>query len=85
MSIFDEDGNKKGFIRLIDTKDEFCHKCHKKREELKKCAKCRCAMYCSRDCQINHWKHHKKQCKLIVQQTEGLKIHTVKRAIKAFG
>jgi hypothetical protein len=84
MTIYDADGNTKGFVRLIDKKDEVCHNCHEKEIKLQKCARCGCAMYCSRKCQKDHWKNHKKQCDLIVQQTEGFKIHTVKRAIKAF-
>ena len=85
MTIYDEDGNINGFVRLLDKNNDVCHKCHKKEIKLQKCAKCKCAMYCSRKCQKDHWKHHKKQCKLIVQQTEGFEIHTVRRAIKAFG
>eukprot|EP00873_Tetraselmis_striata_P044661 jgi/Tetstr1/464925/TSEL_009659.t1 len=35
------------------------------REQLKLCAKCRGAKYCSRECQTAHWKAgHKEQCKL---------------------
>ena len=32
---------------------------------LKTCAKCKQAQYCSKECQIGHWKCHKRDCKLI--------------------
>jgi hypothetical protein len=28
------------------------------------CAQCKKAFYCSKDCQILHWKIHKKECKI---------------------
>ena len=43
-----------------------CFGCGKTQKQLsitlKPCAKCRKALYCSRKCQNNHWKHHKKTC-----------------------
>ena len=51
MTIYDEDGNIKGFVRLLDKNNEVCHNCNEKGEELKKCAKCRCAMYCNKKSQ----------------------------------
>ena len=33
-------------------------------ETLKKCASCREAQYCSKDCQVKDWKGHKPMCKL---------------------
>ncbi|KAF9049228.1 hypothetical protein BDZ89DRAFT_1154542 [Hymenopellis radicata] len=33
-------------------------------KNLSKCAKCRTAMYCSRECQKQDWPHHKAFCKL---------------------
>ena len=33
---------------------------------LKKCTKCRVAMYCSRECQAKHWPVHKSGCQLLV-------------------
>ena len=33
------------------------------KEYFKKCAKCRSAAYCSKDCQIKHWPVHKTVCK----------------------
>jgi len=29
---------------------------------MSKCARCKLAMYCSRECQVADWKRHKKQC-----------------------
>ena len=29
----------------------------------KRCGKCFVARYCSRECQVAHWKSHKRQCK----------------------
>ena len=31
-------------------------------KKLKNCAKCKGIMYCSRECQKQDWKHHKKDC-----------------------
>jgi MYND finger len=33
--------------------------------DLKYCAKCGAAAYCSRDCQTSHWSSHKKLCKVL--------------------
>ena len=43
-----------------------CENCKKKQSELsnplKACAKCHTQAYCSRDCQKDDWKNHKKVC-----------------------
>lgn len=43
-----------------------CSTCHKLQAELtntlKRCAKCQGALYCSRKCQTNDWKNHKRNC-----------------------
>jgi hypothetical protein len=39
-----------------------CAKCHKVGVDTLRCGKCRVANYCSRDCQVAHWKMHKAQC-----------------------
>lgn len=40
----------------------FCDECGKVAS--KKCSVCKCAVYCSRECQKANWKLHKKYCKL---------------------
>ncbi|KAH8111467.1 hypothetical protein DFH11DRAFT_1745664 [Phellopilus nigrolimitatus] len=46
-----------------------CYYCKKtdEKENLKKCAGCRMAFYCSRDCQVNAWKlgNHREECKVM--------------------
>ncbi|KAK8818502.1 hypothetical protein WA577_003805, partial [Blastocystis sp. JDR] len=42
-----------------------CHNCgryEKDTEEFKKCSRCKCTYYCSRECQIADWKVHKHSC-----------------------
>ncbi|KAK8018115.1 hypothetical protein PG991_007305 [Apiospora marii] len=39
-----------------------CNTCKKTGIDLKKCAKCQTTLYCSRDCQKDDWKAHKKVC-----------------------
>ena len=43
-----------------------CSYCHKKSKDarLLDCGKCRLVKYCGRECQVAHWKHHKKLCRL---------------------
>jgi len=43
-----------------------CANCGKGEEagiNLKACTACKLVKYCSRECQIAHWPHHKKECK----------------------
>jgi hypothetical protein len=39
-----------------------CALCEKPGDSLQSCARCRAVAYCNRDCQIAHWKEHKKDC-----------------------
>ncbi|KNC54563.1 uncharacterized protein AMSG_10414 [Thecamonas trahens ATCC 50062] len=39
-----------------------CASCGKATEALKRCSRCRAVRYCSRACQVGHWKTHKPQC-----------------------
>ena len=41
-----------------------CSGCGRQATSLKKCSRCRVAAYCSRACQVHHWKEggHKQEC-----------------------
>ncbi|KAJ7753063.1 hypothetical protein DFH07DRAFT_774200 [Mycena maculata] len=45
--------------------EAFCHQCQVTRrvDELKLCSRCQSAKYCSRACQVAHWKTHKAHCR----------------------
>jgi len=43
---------------------------HCQKEATKRCSKCKQEFYCSRECQVTHWKEHKKVCKPIVQEAK---------------
>ncbi|CAI5741434.1 unnamed protein product [Peronospora destructor] len=45
-----------------ETKGKTCDQCHTPREKLSRCARCRDAAYCSRDCQKTAWSLHKRLC-----------------------
>mmetsp|Transcript_5760 Transcript_5760/g.8772 ORF Transcript_5760/g.8772 Transcript_5760/m.8772 type:complete len:523 (+) Transcript_5760:52-1620(+) len=51
-----------GTVQVKRSQIEYCacEKCFKMGE--KKCSKCLVVYYCSRDCQVAHWKVHKKVC-----------------------
>ena len=38
-----------------------CENC--RNNNFSRCARCRIVPYCSKDCQIEHWRYHKKFCK----------------------
>lgn len=42
----------------------FCQHCKKKDEDFtfKKCSRCRIYNYCSKECQLMDWNHHKHHC-----------------------
>ena len=40
----------------------FNPRCNGEREADKKCARCKWATYCSQECQMMHWKAHKREC-----------------------
>lgn len=40
-----------------------CKNKPKEGEKFKLCSKCKAATYCSRECQVAHWKSHKSGCK----------------------
>ncbi len=41
---------------------ERCRVCRKESSNIKKCSKCKCAYYCSTNCQKKDWSIHKKNC-----------------------
>lgn len=40
----------------------YCGKFESDDHKLLKCTRCKCALYCGRDCQSPHWKSHKNLC-----------------------
>lgn len=52
-----------------------CFICHKLQTELplalKRCAKCQGTLYCSRQCQKNDWKNHKRICTSQASSSQG--------------
>merc|ERR1712087_242685 len=48
-----------GKLRLCDS----CGKLETKKGEMLACSKCHKVTYCSKECQIAHWKAHKSDCK----------------------
>jgi len=51
--------------------DISCYRCGRSDKEkiLSKCSNCKRAYYCSRDCQLAHWKSHKAICKELRRST----------------
>lgn len=47
---------------------KICDGCGKLFPKTLRCAKCKCAAYCSGKCQAADWAHHKKVCKPIVRE-----------------
>lgn len=41
------------------------------KEGTKSCAKCKTASYCGRECQVGHWKVHKKSCNKALPRKAG--------------
>ena len=53
-----------GYVNETPTQEAVCFWCGNAEKALSKCAKCRVASYCSRECQIKDWKAgHKHSCK----------------------
>ena len=42
-----------------------CQQCREVKDfkQIFNCSKCMAVQYCSRDCQVSHWAHHKENCK----------------------
>jgi len=66
----DEGGNNGVDVGGVEDerKDSFdagniCQECGKAGDDLKTCASCKSAKYCSRECQLKAWASHKEECK----------------------
>ena len=55
--------------------DKCCASCGKTGDGLKRCTACRSVWYCGVQCQIDHRKAHKKECKRIKKELEMLQPH----------
>lgn len=55
------DGSEDADGRDPDEKVTACESCGQVGAK-KKCGRCRCVYYCSRECQVEHWKMHKHVC-----------------------
>lgn len=55
------DGGDSEFVEDREDLEIICPICNKGADRL--CSKCKRAWYCGRDCQVSHWKEHKKSCK----------------------
>jgi hypothetical protein len=65
-----------------------CHVCKTIEEHCRKlrvCAKCLSRSYCSRECQLKHWKTgHKKECKGLKNLRDGMELRSAD-SVSAFG
>ena len=60
-------GDDDDAMRALDAVTSMCCSCGDEGENLQTCSRCKCAFYCSKDCQRSHWKSggHKIKCKQI--------------------
>ena len=76
---FSADRYTSGF-KLDDLKTKKSSQCELsscgKTGKWKQCNRCRCAMYCSRECQVADWSGHKLRCKLLNDFRENGKMST---------
>ena len=57
----------KSLIASLGSRCEYCHQFPNKDEgEFSTCSNCRKVRYCSKECQIKHWKKHKPFCSMLV-------------------
>ena len=70
---------RKGNFAMMPGEDKYkesmkgCAKCGNRLKALSKCAGCRTVSYCSRECQVQHWKDHKVQCKKVSSKKKSKK------------
>ena len=53
----------KDLIKVCKRQSNFCSECYKEDNIDMRCGKCLKVYYCSRECQVKHWKFHKLICK----------------------
>eukprot|EP00877_Chromochloris_zofingiensis_P002270 jgi/Chrzof1/12043/Cz06g19070.t1 len=69
-------GTGKSAAEVVADKKRCCWHCGMRQEgpePLSKCSVCRVARYCSRECQVAHWKAHKKECPDLTKQKAASK------------
>lgn len=58
---------------------QICLNCGKKEKyRLKQCSACKSALYCSRDCQVDHWFKHKETCNPSSSLKDSQQVHSCK-------
>lgn len=61
---FDKEAQKQSVYQNISCSNANCEGSNKNFETYKRCARCKTARYCSKECQVKHWKGgHSKNCK----------------------
>jgi hypothetical protein len=58
-------------LEFLGAQLELCGKCGREAEKMQKCSVCKLVRYCSRECQRQDWKEHKKSCKKAAARKEG--------------
>ena len=48
-----------------------CENCGKEAAKMQQCSRCKLVRYCSGECQLKHWKEHKKSCKKAATGQKG--------------
>ncbi|RDB16942.1 hypothetical protein Hypma_002611 [Hypsizygus marmoreus] len=68
------DSNKPSHWKGQSRVQKACHWCGKKQEDkaFQACSRCKEVIYCSKECQVASWPHHKAGCKLSSQNKEVL-------------
>eukprot|EP01083_Nonionella_stella_P002179 6270_1 len=52
---------------INQTNEKECFYCHK--EAVSRCSRCKSALYCTKECQLNHWAQHKSNCEEYIDQS----------------
>ena len=62
-----KDGNH---AKLVERLERVCARCGKQSVG-KKCLGCNAVYYCSRACQVAHWKDHREECRELRSKSES--------------